>query len=55
MDYSFANAEIKLQPAYQALALLSGDSERFIKRDARYLYHLCKDYTNLYEQKGLEV
>ena len=47
MDYSFANAEIKLQPAYQALALLSRDSERLARRDAKYLYHLCKDYTNL--------
>lgn len=51
MDYAFADAEIKLKPAYQALALLSGNSERFIKKDAESLYHICKDYATLYEQK----
>lgn len=51
MDYAFADAEIKLKPAYQALALLSGDSERFVKKDAESLYHLCKDYVKQYESK----
>lgn len=49
----FGIAENRLKDAFQELMQLTSGSERIDKLDAKSLYHLCKDYTTLYESKTL--
>jgi hypothetical protein len=50
---NFVLVETRLKAAIQELEQLSGNSKRIDKLDAKSLYHLCKDYTKMYESTSL--